>query len=74
VPDSSVIGFSKKTATMTIADALAFIERTRRQVDRFNVLPRAPDQWITPEDAADIHRQCDELEADLKRRMGLPFP
>jgi hypothetical protein len=59
---------------MTIADALAFIERTRRQVDRFNVLPRAPDQWITPEDAADIHRQCDELEADLKRRMGLPFP
>lgn len=65
MPAPSVIGFSKPTGTMTFADGLAFIDRTRRQLDRFDLLPHAPDQSITPQDAADIRRQCDELEADI---------
>jgi hypothetical protein len=70
MPRSTVIGFSEDTRTMTVADGLAFIERTRRQVERFELLPRAPGQTITPEDAADIRRQCDEAEADINRFLS----
>ena len=67
---NKILGFSEPTPTMTVAQAFAFIERTRRQVERFERLPRASDQWITESDAADIRRQCDELEADLKGRIA----
>jgi hypothetical protein len=66
---STVIVFSEPTATMTFAEGLAFIERTRRQLDRFDVLPHAPGEAIAPEDAAAIRRQCDELEADINRSI-----
>jgi len=65
---STVIGFSEDSATATFADGLAFIERTRRQLDRFEFLPNAG--TIAPDDAALIRRQCDELEADIKRFIG----
>jgi hypothetical protein len=67
---STVIPFSEITATMTTAEGLTFIERTRRQLDRFDALPHAPGQAIAPEDAADIRRQCDELEADINRSLS----
>jgi hypothetical protein len=70
MPSPKIIGFSEPTASCTIAEALAFIERTRRQVDRFERLPRAAGQSISPEDAATLHRQCDELEADIKRLLS----
>jgi len=68
---SKVLGLSEDTASMTFAQARAFIERTRRQVDRFDALPRAPGQNIAPEDAADIRRQCDELEASLSQSLSI---
>jgi len=67
---STVLGFSENTATMTFAEGLAFIERTRRQLDRFDALPHAPGEVIAPEDAAAIRRQCDELEADINRSLS----
>ena len=67
---SNVLGFSETTGTMTFAEGLAFIERTRRQLDRFDALPHAPDEAIAPEDAAAIRRQCDELEADISRSLS----
>jgi hypothetical protein len=70
MPAPSVIGLSEPTGTMTFAQGLAFIERTRRQLDRFDALPHAPDQSIAPEDAADIRRQCVELEADILKYLN----
>jgi hypothetical protein len=69
---AKVITFGETTRTMTYEEGLAFIERTRRQLDRFKTaLPRADGQTIAPEDAANIRRQLDSLEADFKRDLGI---
>jgi hypothetical protein len=67
---SNVIGFSENVGTMTFAEGLAFIERTRRQIDRFDALPHAAGETIDRRDAAEIRRQCDELEADINRSLS----
>jgi len=67
---STVLRLSENTATMTFAQGLAFIERTRRQLDRFHALPHAPGEAISPNDEMTIRRQCDELEADIKRFLS----
>ena len=61
---------AEHTGTMTFAEGLAFIDRTRRQVDRFGELPHAPRQTIAPDDAVEIRRMCDELEADINRSLS----
>jgi hypothetical protein len=70
MPSDDIIGFFEPTRPMTIDQGLTFIERTRRQVERFELLPRAPGQTITPEHAADIRRQCDAAEADINRFLS----
>ena len=67
---STVLSFSETTATMTFAQGLAFIERTRRQLDRFDALPHGPGETISPEDAAAIRQQCAELEVDINRSLS----
>jgi hypothetical protein len=67
---ANVIALSENTKTMTFAEGRTFIERTRRQLDRFDDLPRAPGQSILPEDAAQIRKMCDELEADINRSLS----
>lgn len=61
---------AEDTVTMTFSQGQAFIERTRRQLDRFDAMPHAPGQAIAPEEAADIRRLCDELEADINRSLS----
>lgn len=70
MPASNVVGFSETTETMTFADGLAFIDRTRRQLDRFDALPHAPGESIAPEEAAAIRRICDKVEADIREMLG----
>ena len=65
---AQILPLAERTTGMTFAEGLAFIERTRRQVDRFDLLPHAV--LISPEDAADIRRQCDELKADINRSLS----
>lgn len=68
---SKVISFGENTSKMTYAEGLAFIERTRRQLDRSSVaLPQVDGRAIASEDAGAIRRQLNELEADLRRDLG----
>jgi hypothetical protein len=55
---------------MTFAEGLSFIERTRRQLDRFDAMPHAPGESIAPDEAAAIRRMCDKVEADINRMLG----
>jgi len=57
--------FLRSIQMMTQADALAFIERTRRQLDCFELLPGGADNHIAPEEANAIRQLCDELEFSL---------
>ena len=71
MPASAVLGFSELTDTMTIAEGLAFIERTRRQLDRFDsALPHEDGKAIDPDEATAIRRLCDKVEADINQLLG----
>jgi hypothetical protein len=61
---------AENTGTMTFAQGLAFIARTRRQLDRFDNLPDASQRTIAPESAAKIRRLLDELEADINQSLS----
>jgi hypothetical protein len=67
---ATVLKLDEAAASMTFADGLAFIERTRRQLDRFGELPGAQGKPIDPQEEADIRRLCDELEADIKAKLS----
>ena len=69
---AQVVNISKDLAPMTYADGLAFIERTRRQLDRFALLPRREGQVIRPKDDAEIRRMCDALETHIKNYLSAP--
>jgi hypothetical protein len=71
MPDPHVLNFSEEVPAMTYAEGLAFVERTRRQLDRFDVaFPGANGRRMNPETEAKIRAICDELEADIKKSLG----
>lgn len=67
---ATVLRFGEATATMTFAEGLTFIERTRRQLDRFGELSGSAVTFIDPQEAHEIRRLCDELEADIKAKTS----
>jgi len=67
---ATVLRLDEAAASMTFGEGLAFIERTRRQLDRFGELPDAAGRAIAPGEEADIRRLCDELEADIKAKLS----
>ena len=70
--EAKALFFGEPTRTMTYQEGLAFIERTRRQLDRFEVaLPDGEIRKLAPEAEASIRRQLDELEADFRRDLTI---
>jgi hypothetical protein len=67
---ASVIQFGEVTASMTFAEGLSFVERTRRQLDRSGELPGDNMTFIPADEAREIRRLCDELEADIKAKLS----
>ena len=72
MPATNVLGFSEPIGAMTFAEGRAFIERTRRQLERFDNLPHAPGETIDPAEAGAIRAMCDDLEADIERLLMSP--
>ncbi len=69
---SKVLSLAEHNGSMTFAQGLEFIARTRRQLDRFDVaLPHGEGEAIDPREAAEIRRICDELEADINKSLGI---
>ena len=69
----NVIGFAEPTRAMNCQQALAFIARTRRQLDRFDdALPHPEGESIDPAEAVAIRQMCDALEADITASMTTP--
>ena len=56
-------------ARMTKADALDYIARTLRQLDRFDHLPKPDGETIDPVLAAKAWRMCEEIEADMRKDL-----
>jgi hypothetical protein len=50
-------------------DLLRYIDRTRRQLDRFEKLPDGHANRKEPDTVANIRRMCDELEADIVKGL-----
>jgi len=68
---STVIDFAQTDRPMTYEEGLAFIERMRRQLDRFDVsVPGANGRRMASETEAKIRRLCDELEAEFHSDLG----
>jgi hypothetical protein len=71
MPASKTLFFGEPTRTMTYEEGFAFIDRTRRQLDRYEVaLPEGEMRKMAPEAEASIRRQLDELEADFRNDLG----
>ena len=70
--EAQVITFMESPGrTMTCEEGLTFIDRMRRQLDRFGVaVPGKEGQHMDPEIEARIRQICDELEAELKIDLG----
>jgi hypothetical protein len=56
-------------ARLTKGDALHYIARTLRQLDRFEQLPKVEGETIDPVLAAKARRLCEELEADIRKDL-----
>lgn len=68
---SHVIDFAQTDHPMTYEEGLAFIERMRRQLDRFEVaVPGANGRRMNPETEEKIRRLCDGLEAEFRSDLG----
>ncbi len=67
---NALLKFDKDTDTMTIAEALEEIHRTRRQLDRFEHLPQASGRTVSLKDAALLRSKCDALEEKLNRLLA----
>lgn len=67
---TTVLTCAEPTQHITFAGALNFLARTRRQLDRFGELPGTEGRVIDPQEANEIRRLCDELEADINARLS----
>ncbi len=59
-------------ADATNAEALAWVARMRRIVDRWYDLPDAPSRSMTPELRKELSDELDTLERMVRQDMALP--
>ena len=66
---TKVITLSENLGQMTNEEGLAFIERMRRQLDRFALLPGTQGQKMNPECEAGIRQICDKVEREIHQSL-----
>ena len=71
MPTANVLRFSENFDTMTYAECQAFIERSRRQIDRLEHLPQEPGE-LDREELASIRQGLDDLEQRIRTHPDYP--
>ena len=59
-------------ANATNAEALAWVSRMRRLIDRWEELPRYGMHSMTPDLKRQAHEELDAMERSVRRNMALP--
>ncbi len=59
-------------ADATNAEALAWVARMRRVVDRWEMLPGYEQRSMTPELRQEVYGQLADLERSIERNMQMP--
>jgi len=71
MPSAAVLRFNENFDTMTFAEGFAFIERSRRQIDRLEHLPQKPGE-IDRQELASVRQGLDDLEKRLRANPDCP--
>lgn len=68
---ANVLRFSENFDTMTFGECQAFIDRSRRQIDRLEHLPQEPGA-LDREELMSIRQGLDDLEQRIRAHPGYP--
>ena len=72
VPDTSVTSLLRELpATATNAEALAWVARMRRLIDRWEELPGYASRSMTPDLKRQAGEELDAVEQSVRRNMAL---
>jgi len=71
--DETVVSLlSDLPGSASSAEALEWVKRERRLIDRWEALPGSSGLSMTPEIKALAHAELDEVEHSIRRSMALP--
>jgi hypothetical protein len=68
----AVLPMNELPGNATNSEALAWVNRMRRLLDRWETLPEVANRSPTPELKRQAHGELDEVERSIRRNMALP--
>jgi hypothetical protein len=68
----AVLPMNELPGNATNSEALAWVTRMRRLLDRWETLPEVASRSLTPELKRHAHGELDEVERGIRRNMALP--
>ena len=68
----AVLAMNELPRHATNSEALAWVNRMRRLLDRWETLPEVANRSLTPELKRQAHGELDEVERGIRRNMALP--
>jgi len=69
---TALLPLNELSACASNAEALAWVSRMRRVVDRWETLPGYQERSMTPELRREAYDQLADLERSIERNMGIP--
>ena len=70
--EPAVLPLNELPAGATNAEALAWVARMRRMLDRWETFPRYQERSMTPEPRQETYDQLADLERSIESNMQIP--